>query len=129
MKDRARSQAEGIHEIFNHAHSSLRNAIEQTIGVWKKRYHILSDMIPFPPMKQQKIKVATRLHNFIRKCGIEDEEFNKFDHIPGYMIDHREERNNNEDMSSFNPRRVQDGDYMDRAQNRITTGLIENINR
>jgi len=31
------SQAQGIHEVFNHAHSSLRNVIERTIGVWKKR--------------------------------------------------------------------------------------------
>jgi hypothetical protein len=63
---RAGSQAEGIHEVFNHAHSSLRNVIERTIGVWKKRWHILFDMRPFPLMKQRKIIVATTaLHNFI----------------------------------------------------------------
>ncbi|PNX63325.1 hypothetical protein L195_g053448 [Trifolium pratense] len=31
------SPAEGICEVFNHAHSSLRNVIERTIGIWKKR--------------------------------------------------------------------------------------------
>jgi hypothetical protein len=30
-------QAEGICEVFNHAHSSLRNVIKRTIGVWKKK--------------------------------------------------------------------------------------------
>jgi hypothetical protein len=45
------------------------------------------------------------------------------------MIDHREERINHEDMDSFNPRRVQDGGYMDRARNRIAAGLVGNRNR
>jgi hypothetical protein len=126
---RVGSQPQGMQEVFNHVHSSLRNVIERTIGVWKKRWHILCDMRPFPLIKQQKIIVGTTaLHNFIRVCGIEDEEFNKCDHISGYMVDNREERNVNEDMSSHNPRRVQDGGYMDRARNQIATGLIENRN-
>ncbi|XP_057452625.1 uncharacterized protein LOC130744460 [Lotus japonicus] len=91
---RAGSQAEGFQEIFNHAHSSLRNVIERTIGVWKKRWHILCDMRPYPLIKQQKIIVATTtLHNFIRICGVEDEEFNKCDSVPGYMTECEEERN------------------------------------
>jgi hypothetical protein len=121
------SQAQGIREVFNHAHSSLRNVIERTIGVWKKRWHILCDMRPFPLIKQQKIIVATTaLHNFIRICGVEDEEFNKCDRIPGYIPEREEERNINEDMSSYNLRRVQDGSYMDRARNQIATRLMEN---
>lgn len=76
------SQAQGIHEVFNHAHSSLINVIERTIGVWKRRWHILCDMRPFPLIKQEKIIVATiALHNFIRICGVQDEEFNKLDQI------------------------------------------------
>jgi hypothetical protein len=126
---RVGSQAQGMQEVFNHAHSSLRNVNERTTGVWKNRWHILCDMRPFPLIKQQKIIVATiTLHNFIRVCGIENEEFNKCDHISGYMIENREERNVNEDMSSYNPRRVQDRSYMDRARNQIDVGLIENRN-
>ncbi|KAK2384274.1 hypothetical protein QL285_071636 [Trifolium repens] len=68
------------------------------------------------------------MDHFIRVCGIEDEEFKKCDNISGYMVDNREERNVNEDMSSYNSRRVQDGGYMDRARNQIATGLIENRN-
>ena len=76
------SQVEGMNEVFNHAHSSLRNVIERTIGVWKKRWHILCDMRPFSLIKQQKIIVATTtLHNFIQMCGVEDEDFNKCDVI------------------------------------------------
>jgi hypothetical protein len=121
------SQAQGIREVFNHAHSSLRNVIERTIGVWKKRWHILCDMRPFPLIKQEKIIVATTaLHNFIRICGVEDEEFNKCDRISGYIPECEEERNINEDMSSYNLRRVQDGSYMDRARNQIATRLMEN---
>jgi hypothetical protein len=68
--------------------SSLRNVIERTIGVWKKRWHISCDMRPFPLIKQQKIIIATTtLHNFIRVCGIENEKFNKFDNISGYVTD------------------------------------------
>jgi hypothetical protein len=123
------SQAQGIREVFNHAHSSLRNVIERTIGVWKKRWHILCDMRPFPLIKQEKIIVATTaLHNFIRICGVQDEEFNKWDQITGYMLEREEERNINEDSSSENLR-VQDGSYMDRARNQIATKLLENKNR
>jgi hypothetical protein len=105
----------------------LRNVIERTIGVWKKRWHILCDMRPFPLIKQQKIIVATTaLHNFIRICGVEDEEFNKCDRIPGYIPEREEERNINEDMSSYNLSRVHDGSYMDRARNQIATRLMEN---
>ena len=94
------SQAEGMHEVFNHAHSSLRNVIEITIGVWKKRGHILCDMRPFSLVKQQKIIVATTiLHNFIPMCGVEDEEFNKCDVISEYMIERDEESNINEEIS------------------------------
>nr|XP_043638653.1 uncharacterized protein LOC122609778 isoform X2 [Erigeron canadensis]XP_043638655.1 uncharacterized protein LOC122609778 isoform X2 [Erigeron canadensis] len=31
----------GAKEIFNHRHSSLRNVIERTFGVWKARWEIL----------------------------------------------------------------------------------------
>lgn len=123
------SQAEGMHEVFNHAHSSLRNVIERTIGVWKKKWHILCDMRPFSLIKQQKIIVATTtLHNFIRICGVEDKEFNKCDDIFGYMIEREEEINMNEEMGSYNPKRVQDGGYMNRVRNQIGVSLMESRN-
>ncbi|KAI9118135.1 hypothetical protein K1719_010467 [Acacia pycnantha] len=76
-------QPQGLQEVFNNAHSSLRNVIERTIGVWKNKWHILRDMKPFPLIKQKKIIIATiALHNFIRKSGVDDEEFDKCDLNP-----------------------------------------------
>jgi hypothetical protein len=86
-------------------------------------------MRPFPLIKQEKIIVATiALHNFIRICGVQDEKFNKWDQILGYMRKCEEERSINEILSSYNLR-VQDGSYMDRARNQIATKLLENKNR
>lgn len=41
-------QPRGAKELFNHTHSSLRNVIEYTLGVWKGRWPILKFMAPFP---------------------------------------------------------------------------------
>ncbi|KAI9126084.1 hypothetical protein K1719_003502 [Acacia pycnantha] len=34
------SQPHGLQEVFNYAHSSLRNVIERTIGVWKNKWYL-----------------------------------------------------------------------------------------
>ena len=53
-------------EVFNYAHSSLRNVIERTFGMWKNRFCILHNMPTFKLTKQIKIVVATAtLHNYI----------------------------------------------------------------
>ena len=54
-------------EVFNYTHSSLRNCIERTFGVWKARFKILKRMNSYPMRKQKMIPVACAiLHNFIR---------------------------------------------------------------
>jgi hypothetical protein len=74
------SQPRGMHEIFNHAHSSLRCTIERTFGVWKNKWKLLHCMSNFPYDKQVKIVVASMtLHNFIRKHAIQDAEFQPYD--------------------------------------------------
>lgn len=86
-------------------------------------------MRPYPLIKQQKIIVATTaLHNFIRICGVEDEEFNKCDSVPRYMTECEEEMNIDEQTSSYNSIRATDG-AMDRVRNQIAVGLVENRNR
>ena len=91
------SQPQGEEKVFNHAHSSLRNVIERTIGIWRNIWHILRDMKPFPLKKQEKIIVATTtLHNFIGNCG-KDDEFDKCDRNRNYAPQNQKERNMDEE--------------------------------
>ena len=54
-------------EVFNYTHSSLRNCIERTFGVWKARFKILKGINNYLMDKQKMIPVACAvLHNFIR---------------------------------------------------------------
>ena len=53
-------------ELFNHHHSSLRNAIERTFGILKQRFPILRQATSYQIMTQTKIVLACCiLHNFI----------------------------------------------------------------
>lgn len=55
-------------------HSSLRNVIERSFEVLKKRWNILNHMPPFSYKKQVKIVVAAIVvHNFIVDQGLQDE--------------------------------------------------------
>jgi hypothetical protein len=54
-------------ELFNLRHSSLRNVIERTFGVLKKRFPLLSHMHSYSFETQcQMVMCAIMLHNFIR---------------------------------------------------------------
>jgi transposase-like protein len=67
---------EGMKETFNHAHSRVRNVIEQSFGVLKMKWRILLNMQKFSEKKQTRIIVACMaLHNFIRDSRIADREF------------------------------------------------------
>ncbi|XP_024024876.1 uncharacterized protein LOC112092578 [Morus notabilis] len=53
-------------ELFNYTHSSLRNVIERTFGVWKAKFRILKTINRYPIEKQVKVPVACAIiHNFI----------------------------------------------------------------
>ena len=53
-------------ELFNHHHSSLRNAIECTFGILKQHFPILRQEMTYQIMTQTKIVLACCiLHNFI----------------------------------------------------------------
>ncbi|XP_021716490.1 putative nuclease HARBI1 isoform X1 [Chenopodium quinoa] len=76
----------GFYEVFNYSHSSLRNVIERTFGVWKKRWRILSIMPSFSLETQKKLVAATMaMHNYIRRHALEDLEFDKCDADPYYI--------------------------------------------
>ena len=66
----------GLKEVFNHAHSSLRNMIEWSFGVLKMKWRILLNLPSYLVNKQSKIIFACMaLHNFIRECDLEDPHF------------------------------------------------------
>ncbi|KAK6147922.1 hypothetical protein DH2020_018834 [Rehmannia glutinosa] len=65
-----------LKEKFNYYHSSCRNCIERTFGVWKARWNILADMPYFHIDKQREIVLATMaIHNNIKTKNIPDKAF------------------------------------------------------
>jgi DDE superfamily endonuclease len=63
-------------ELFNLRHSSLRNVIERSFGVVKKRFPILVKMSSYPYNFQVTlVRCAFMLHNFIRLNQHYDDEF------------------------------------------------------
>ena len=69
------SQFHGPHELFNYRHSSIRNVIERTFGVLKKRFPVIKDsMPPYKKMAMQgNIVIACCVvHNFIRENDLDD---------------------------------------------------------
>jgi hypothetical protein len=68
----------GSKEVFNYAHSSLRNVIERSFGVLKMKWRILLSLPSFSLKKQSKIIIACMtLHNFIRDSALHDRDFDE----------------------------------------------------
>lgn len=88
---RRSSGFQGPRDIFNYKHSSLKNCIDRTFGVWKARFPILRRPNNSYPMKKQvKIPVACAiLHNFIHICSEGDPLLNQYyrDGVPVSEID------------------------------------------
>ncbi|KAL0385195.1 UNVERIFIED_CONTAM: hypothetical protein Sradi_2913800 [Sesamum radiatum] len=68
-------------DMFNHAHSRLRNVIERAFGVLKKRFPILQWGMPSYLLNHQVdiVIACCTLHNFIRKFSNDDIIFNEPD--------------------------------------------------
>lgn len=76
----------GKKELFNYAHSSLRNVIERSFGVLKMKWRILLQLPSYPIAKQSQIIIACMaLHNFIRESAMMDEDFDMCDHDENYI--------------------------------------------
>ena len=76
----------GQQELFNHLHSSIRNAVERTFGVWKMKWRILIKMPSYLMEKQKMIVAATMcLHNYIRETNVVDRDFHKCVRNPDYI--------------------------------------------
>jgi hypothetical protein len=76
----------GKKEMFNHAHSSLRNIIERSFRVLKMKWRILLNVPNYPIKKQSKIIVACMaLHNFIRDSALADRDFELVDEDENFL--------------------------------------------
>ncbi|CAL5379925.1 unnamed protein product [Camellia sinensis] len=70
----------GPKELFNHRHSSLRNVIERTFGVLKKRFPILRSMPNYKSTRQGPLMIACCVvHNWIRLHAVMDPFFMEAD--------------------------------------------------
>ena len=79
-------QPRGKYEVYNHAHSSLKNVIERSFGVLKEKWRILKAVPSFSLRAQKKIIIACiSLHNYIRDSKLRDEEFDKCDEDEDYI--------------------------------------------
>ena len=80
------NEPQGKEEIFNYAHSSLRNDIERFFGVLKQKWRILNKIPCYPTATQTHIIVACMaLHNFIRQIVLSDTDFRRCDRDENYV--------------------------------------------
>jgi hypothetical protein len=78
----------GKNELFNFAHSSLRNVIEQSFGVLKMKRRILLYLPSYLMPKQSQIIIACMaIYNFIRESALPDVDFDRCDHDENYVPD------------------------------------------
>ncbi|XP_023762980.2 uncharacterized protein LOC111911435 [Lactuca sativa] len=114
-------------EKFNHAHAKLRNVIERAFDVLKARFPILKRMTPFSLVTQRNITLACfALHNFIRREGLRDEFFARYDE-PNVSV-----RNNNAGVDNDEDEipthgTAADREYMTQLRDEIAEQLIQNM--
>ncbi|GAA0165919.1 hypothetical protein LIER_40087 [Lithospermum erythrorhizon] len=67
---------QNLKEKFNFLHSSCKNIVECTFGVWKARFLILKHMPNYDIDTQTEIVLATMaIHNYIRKKYVNNNSF------------------------------------------------------
>jgi len=94
LKEYARRGPQKPRELFNLRHSSLRNVIERTFGVLKKRFPIIaSGTEPHYPLETMTDIVLSCciLHNFLR--GSDNDEY-LIDEVDRELMEHANETGN-----------------------------------
>jgi hypothetical protein len=72
---KSKQQPQNAKELYNLRHSSLRNAVERTFEVLKKRFKVLTNPIEYNIDTQVRlVKALCCLHNFIKKEGRGDDQ-------------------------------------------------------
>jgi len=75
LKKYSRRDPQNVRELFNHRHSSLRNIIERTFGVLKKRFPIIASETEshyFVDTMTDIVLACCILHNFLREVDNDD---------------------------------------------------------
>lgn len=82
VSDGQRRRFRNARERFNFHHSSCRNVIERSFGVWKQRWKVLDRMPAYSIRMQTAVVVATMgIHNFLRRNGQLDEGFRRAEEV------------------------------------------------
>ncbi|KAJ0509196.1 putative harbinger transposase-derived nuclease domain-containing protein [Helianthus annuus] len=126
----AQRAPKGLKETFNYYHSSLRNVIERTFGVWKARWAILKDMhVNYSYETQVDIVIASMaIHNYIRMKGHFDEAFNKAQqetYRPTRDVESDTSIRINGTQEDITTRRRQDDLYMSLVRERIAKDIMQ----
>ncbi|XP_023769579.2 uncharacterized protein LOC111918148 [Lactuca sativa] len=115
-------------EKFNHGHAKLWNVIERAFGALKARFPILKRMAPFPFVTQRNIAMACfSLHNYIRKEGLSDEYFARYDE-PNVPFQNNNVAIDDDEDGIPTHGTAADRDYMTQLWDEIADQLMHNIN-
>ncbi|KAK9138548.1 hypothetical protein Sjap_009142 [Stephania japonica] len=91
-------RARNKEEVFNYAHSSLRNVIKRSFGVLKARFPILRKMTPNPfPVQRSIVFALMAIHNFIRKEAKADKLFRRYNNEEVDMSDSDDDDDDDDD--------------------------------
>ncbi|KAI3719353.1 hypothetical protein L6452_20250 [Arctium lappa] len=128
LADFRRRRALTKEEMFNHAHAQLRNVIERAYGVLKARFPILKQMAPYPfPIQKDVVIACFAIHNFIRKCNIQDRLFMEYDE--NTMFTPTEEQHEGSGGIEVDEMEwsSQDNEYMTNLRDQIANQLLSNV--
>ncbi|XP_024979053.1 uncharacterized protein LOC112516268 [Cynara cardunculus var. scolymus] len=128
LADFRRRRALTKEEMFNDAHAQLRNVIERAYGVLKARFPILKQMAPYPFSIQKDVVIACfAIHNFIRKCNIQDQLFMEHDENTMFTANEEQHEGSNDIEVDEMQWSYQDSEYMTSLRDQIANQLLSNI--